>query len=94
MRMMFILKWLLVLVLCLIGTFLLLHGLGAQIPWIKLKGMEAHNLPAGAALLVTGVVLAIFWKVQFSRTEDRSYTDKSTGQTIKEKIKTDIRFMR
>jgi hypothetical protein len=87
------LKWLLVLALLTVGAFYLAVGLGVAIPIVEYKGMQAHNLPAGAALLVVGLLLAIFWRVKIKRTfetSDVTWTisgDRETSKTYRE-IKT------
>lgn len=66
-----ILKWILVFALLAGGAFFLAKGLGVPVPLVKYKGLETNNLPAGAALLATGVLVAIFWKIKARRTVTR-----------------------
>jgi len=87
--MIFTLKFILVLLLLAAGAFFLLHGLGGDIPVIKYKGMEANNLPAGAALLVVGLLLAVFWK-----TERKTTTIEEVGTNFfKRTIETTTKFI-
>ena len=73
-----LLKWIIVLALLAAGAFYLAVGLGIAIPSIAYKGFEAHNLPAGGALLLVAVVLAVFWKVHERQTIE---TEEITGQS-------------
>jgi hypothetical protein len=71
------------------GIFFLLTGLGVQIPFVAYKGLEAHNVPAGAILLAAGIALAAFWKVSSSQTiEESSTTTTADGSTTTTKKKT------
>ncbi len=66
------LKWLLVLGLLVAGAFFLATGLGVQIPLVEYKGLTAHGVPAGIALLVAGVALAVLWKITSTTTTTRN----------------------
>ncbi len=60
-----LLKWVLVLILILAGLAFLFAGVGASVPWVKFKGLEAHEVPEGLVILAAGVALAVFWKVSW-----------------------------
>ena len=74
MRLLAVLKFVLVLSLLAIGTAFLLKGVGFEIPLLKFKGMGAHNVPAGIAILLIGIALARLWKIHTTRT----VTEKTT----------------
>jgi hypothetical protein len=57
------LKWVLVLGLLVVGVVFLLAGVGATIPLIKFKELEAHGVPIGLGVIGAGVLLAWLWPV-------------------------------
>jgi len=90
------LKWILVLIVISVGVIFLLNGLGVNIPFIKFKEFESLQLPAGAFLLICGVVMAIFWKVKISEIKTTETTetlggggsDDNASDVFEKKIKT------
>jgi hypothetical protein len=65
---MMILKFVLVVICLLGGALFLVDGLGTPIPFVRYKGLEADDLPAGIALLAAGILLAVFWKIRKTTT--------------------------
>ena len=57
-------KTLVVVVLLVAGLLILLGGAHAVIPLVKYKGFEAHGLPIGIGVMLLGIVLALFWKIE------------------------------
>ena len=76
---MFLVKAILVAGLLAGGAFFLLNGLGVDIPFIKYKGAEGRDLPAGVVLFLFGALLAIFWKVSETSTTEESSTSGPGG---------------
>lgn len=62
------LKFLLVTGLLCVGVFFLFAHFGVEIPLVRYKGLEAHNLPVGIVIMVVAVALAKLWKIEESRT--------------------------
>lgn len=91
-----VMKVLLVGIVLVAGIFFLASGLGADIPFVKYKEIEAYGVPVGVILLAIGGVMAIFWKVSTStttesqRTETTSSSDGTTTTTTASKAKTTI----
>lgn len=69
-----ILKWVLVFGLLAVGLFCLMTGLGAEVPFVAFKGLEARGLPAGVAILAVAVALAYFWRVRIEHTTETTET--------------------
>lgn len=91
-----VMKVLLVGIVLVAGIFFLASGLGADIPFVKYKEIEAFGVPVGVILLAVGCVMAIFWKVsttsttESKRTETSSSSDGITATTTASKTKTTI----
>lgn len=91
-----VMKVLLVGIVLVAGIFFLASGLGADIPFVKYKEIEAYGVPVGVILLAVGSVMAIFWKVSTStttesqRTETTSSSDGTTTTTTTSTTKTTI----
>jgi hypothetical protein len=81
MRFLAILKASVVVLSLLIGAVFVAKGFGADIPFLKVDMFEGHELPAGALILVFGVLIAKFWVIELTDTES---TD-SAGKTTKTK---------
>jgi len=91
-----VLKFVLVLGLCAAGVYFLLKGLGVATPFIKYKGAEAHDIPAGVALLVAAIAVARLWTIRVSQTVVTQTTTKQpdgTTKTTRKDSRSDIRFM-
>jgi len=73
-----LLKWILILGLLASGALFLATGLGVEIPLVKYKGLEAHNVPVGIALLTAAVVLAVFWKISITQANEESFSETSS----------------
>lgn len=76
-----VLKTILVAALFAASVVFLATGLGVDIPLVKYEKLEAYGVPAGIALLVAGVLLAVFWNV--------SHTEISTTTTTETKTTSD-----
>ncbi len=86
-----LLKWVLVLALLVGGAFFLATGLGVEIPVVKYKGLEAHGVPVGIALLAAGVALAALWKITMTTiVEETSSETSSDGSSSASKKETTI----
>ena len=83
-----LLKWVLVLTSLFAGALFLALGIGVTIPFVKYEGLEAHGVPVGIAVLAVGVVLAVFWKIKTTTTEDVSYIERSSDGSSSESRKT------
>jgi hypothetical protein len=72
------LKWILVAIFLFFGAAVLLMGLGAEVPLIKYKGLEAYGVPAGVILMAASIAIAAFWKISYkvTTTEKDRYIDK------------------
>lgn len=89
-----VLKTILVAALLAAGVVFLATGLGVEIPVIKYEKLEAYGVPAGIALIVAGVLLAVFWKVSHTEITTTTTTgtkttgdgESSTTTTISEKV--------
>ncbi len=77
----FLIKWLTVLAVMAVGVLFLSRGLGIDLPIVKYKGLEAHNVPIGLLIFAGGIVLAAVWKVS---------TTKTTTTTTKDGLVTTI----
>jgi hypothetical protein len=64
-------KSLIVFILYVSGIIMILNGTGGHIPFIKLKILEAHDLPAGFGLLVMGILLGALWRPRAIKTEKK-----------------------
>jgi hypothetical protein len=94
MRFLAVLKFVLVLGLLAVGTLFLLKGFGVEIPVLKYKTLEAHDIPAGIAIMVVGVALACGWKIRSTYTVVEERTEKrsdGTSATTRLEIKADLR---
>lgn len=91
--MVFLLKWISVLVLLVAGCLFLAEGLGSQIPMIKYQGFEGKNLPVGAVLLVAGIALAYFWKVSVTEESSTTTSESQEGTTTTTTLKKVIRCL-
>ena len=79
-----------------LGAVCLLNGIGADIPLIKYKGLEAHNIPVGIALCLIGLAVAIFWKIEIgTKVVEKHQTKQSNGAltTTTRTSETKVRFM-
>jgi hypothetical protein len=74
-------KWLTILAVMAVGVFFLIHGLGVDIPQIKYKGLEAHNIPVGIVIFAGGIVLTAVWKVTTTTTLTTEEDGKKTTLT-------------
>lgn len=84
---MFLAKWILVVALLAAGVILLIDGLGATIPFLKYKDLEAYAIPAGAVLLAAGIALATLWKIRVTgstTTETTTEYSDGTKSTVKQ----------
>jgi len=90
------LKWVLVLASLFCGALFLSRGLGVEIPLVKYKGVEAHDVPAGVAFLVAGVALARFWKIKTITIvrETETKTSRDGHSTKSQKTTTTVTEMR
>ena len=86
-----ILKAILVLFLLGSGILFLANGLGADIPFVRYEAIEAREMPAGIALVVAGLLLAIFWKTETKRIEQVFFTrTESDGSSVTTSKTTEI----
>lgn len=92
----FLLKFLLIAALCGMGIYLLMTGVGIPISFIKFKGFEGHQIPAGAFLLVMGVLVAMYWKIEekttIETTTTKTWDDGAKTTTTTTVEKTDKSF--
>lgn len=79
------LKWLLILALCVLGTILLLKGMGVGIDAIDLPDMHVSAIPAGAVVFLLAVALARYWKVSRTVTTREEGTTESGFPYFKER---------
>lgn len=88
-------KWSLILVLILTGLFFTLTGFGVDVPVVQWKGFEANNLPAGIAILLIGLAVAYFWRINYIYAyEESSSKSMSDGtEKITRKVRSQTRFM-
>jgi len=73
------LKWVLLLLIFVAGVGLLLSGLGAEVPLLKYAGAEAYGVPGGIAVMLAGVLLAVFWRVSATTTVTTTTTTTRKG---------------
>ncbi len=73
-----VLKTILVAALLAAGVVFLATGLGVEIPVLKYEKLEAYGVPAGIALIVAGVLLAVFWKVSHTEINTTTRTETTT----------------
>ena len=96
MKLLAVLKFVLGLGLCAAGVYFLLKGLGVATPFVKYKGAEGHDIPAGIALLVAGIAVARLWSIRVLQTVVTQTTTKQRDgatKTTKKDSRNDIRFM-
>jgi hypothetical protein len=97
MRFLAILKVVVVVGLLYLGVAFLLRGLGVDLPVLKYKGLEAHNIPAGVILLVGAIALAKWWPVSWRRTLTTEWTTTGpdgSSTTSKTTIETGAKFIK
>lgn len=88
MRLLILFKSLLVFFFLAAGVIVLMSGLNIEIPLVKFKGLEAHQIPVGIAIILAGVALAYFWKVSEETIESTSSTSDGSGTTYTKTTKT------
>jgi hypothetical protein len=81
MRFLVFLKFLLVLGLMAAGVLLFIEGLNIEIPLITFKGLEAHGVPIGIAVICAGIALARFWKIETKTNRTYETTTSSDDGT-------------
>ena len=80
------LKYILLLILVLLGALFLFAGVGGEIPMLEYKDVKATGLPVGAVFLIAAILLAKFWDVtsRTTYTTEKEYFPDGTLKKIKE----------
>lgn len=83
MRILVAAKFIIVFHLIIIGAIFLMNGFGANIPFLKYNGVEAYNIPAGIALCIIGLAVAVFWRIEIKNSViERSQIKTNNGDTV------------
>lgn len=77
------LKFILLLFLCVTGIVCVIGGFGVPLPLVKYKEISAYGLPAGFGFLLIAVLFARFWKVKSQKTVKTEITKSHNGTTRK-----------
>lgn len=82
-----LLKWLAVLACMAVGTLLLVTGAGIEIAAVKFKGLEVYGLPAGVVILIAGVALAKYWRVEHDERIERFVSPDGAESIVSTRIR-------
>jgi len=87
-----LLKWVTVSALTIVGASMLLSGLGVTMPYMKILGVEAYEIPSAVLLLLCAAWVARSWRLrsQHEITETTRVSEPVAGQIVTiERTRTD-----